>query len=151
MKSIAYALAVGALLATSLPVTGATQTIRLGDTEFAMEVVADPDSRRQGLMGRESLPFGSGMLFDFPINTRPAIWMHNMVISLDLVFVAADGRIAHVFPEVPPCADLPCAVYQAAEPLRWVFELPAGSVDKLGLKVGDNLDLSVLPATPPPN
>lgn len=151
MKSIAYAVITGLILAPALPALGATETIRLADTEFVMEVVADPDSRRQGLMGREVLPAGTGMLFDFPEGTRPAIWMRNMVISLDLVFVAADGRIAHLFPQVPPCADLPCAIYQADGPLRWVLELPAGSVDKLGLKVGDNLDLSMLPAQPPLN
>ncbi|MEL0166611.1 MAG: DUF192 domain-containing protein [Pseudomonadaceae bacterium] len=149
MKSITYAALIGVLLTSAAPVLGATETIRLADTEFVMEVVADPDSRRQGLMGREELPFGTGMLFDFPEGTRPAIWMRNMVISLDLVFVAADGRIAHLFPRVPPCADLPCAIYQADGPLRWVLELPAGTVDKLGLKVGDNLDLSVLPPQPP--
>ena len=151
MKSIRYLMAAGALLVSMSSVQAATQTIRLADTEFSMEVVADPESRRVGLMGREALPFGTGMLFDFPEGTRPAIWMRNMVISLDLVFVAGDGRIAHLFPDVPPCPDLPCAVYQADGPLRWVMELPAGSVQKLGLKVGDNLDLSTLPSEPPLN
>ena len=151
MKPIACALAFSTQLMAPLAAIGSALTVRLADTDFVMEVVADPDSRRQGLMGRENLPFGTGMLFDFPDGTRPAIWMRNMQISLDLVFVAADGRIAHLFERVPPCADLPCAIYQAEAPLRWVLELPAGSVDTLGLKVGDNLDLSMLPAEPPLN
>lgn len=151
MKSFARALTVSALLMTPLAALGSSLTVRLAETDFVMEVVADPDSRRQGLMGRENLPFGTGMLFDFPHGTRPAIWMRNMHISLDLVFVAANGRIAHLFERVPPCADLPCAIYQAEAPLRWVLELPAGSVDSLGLKVGDNLDLSMLPSEPPLN
>ena len=149
MKKILLSLAVAVLACTA--VQADTRPVMLGNTAFELTYVADPDSRRQGLMGVSDLPFGSGMLFDFPAGTQPAIWMRNMLISLDLVFVAADGRIAHLFERVPPCADLPCAIYQAEAPLRWVLELPAGSVDTLGLKVGDNLDLSMLPAEPPLN
>ncbi|WVM90366.1 DUF192 domain-containing protein [Halopseudomonas pachastrellae] len=65
------------------------------------------------------------------------------------MFVADTGEIRHVFSEVPPCAELPCALYQATQPLRWVIELPAGSVARLGLEEGDQLDMSELPPTPP--
>ena len=135
-----------------LACTGAqagTRSVVLGNTAFELTYVADPDSRRQGLMGVSDLPFGTGMLFDFPAGTQPAIWMRNMLISLDLVFVADSGQIRHVFAEVPPCAELPCALYQAAQPLRWVIELPAGSAARLGLEEGDQLDMSELPPTPP--
>ena len=126
-----------------------TRSVVLGNTPFELTHVADPDSRRQGLMGVSDLPFGTGMLFDFPAGTQPAIWMRNMLISLDLVFVADTGEIRHVFSEGPPCAELPCALYQATQPLRWVIELPAGSVARLGLGEGDQLDMSELPPTPP--
>ncbi|UJJ33209.1 DUF192 domain-containing protein [Halopseudomonas maritima] len=126
-----------------------SRTLILGSEAFELTYVADPDSRRQGLMGVTELPFGSGMLFDFPAGTRPAIWMRNMQISLDLVFVDNRGQIRQVFADVPPCAELPCALYQADAPLRWVIELPAGSVARLGLSVGATLDVSGLPATPP--
>lgn len=147
MKKILLSLAVAVLASTSAQAD--TRSVMLGDTAFELTYVADPDSRRQGLMGVSDLPFGSGMLFDFPAGTQPAIWMRNMLISLDLVFVADTGQIRHVFAEVPPCAELPCALYQAAQPLRWVIELPAGSVARLGLKEGDQLDMSALPPTPP--
>ena len=147
MKKILLSLAVAVLASTSAQAD--TRSVMLGDTAFELTYVADPDSRRQGLMGVSDLPFGSGMLFDFPAGTQPAIWMRNMLISLDLVFVADTGQIRHVFADVPPCAELPCALYQAAQPLRWVIELPAGSVARLGLKEGDQLDMSALPPTPP--
>ena len=60
------------------------QTLMLGSESFTFDVAADPETRRQGLMGRE-LADNTGMLFDFPVGTRPAIWMHNMQISLDLL------------------------------------------------------------------
>ena len=147
MKKILLSLAVAVLACTA--VQADTRSVMLGYTAFELTYVADPDSRRQGLMGVSDLPFGTGMLFDFPAGTQPAIWMRNMLISLDLVFVADTGQIRHVFAEVPPCAELPCALYQATQPLRWVIELPAGSVARLGLEEGDQLDMSALPPTPP--
>ena len=147
MKTSLLAMVVAVLACTSAQ--AGTRSVVLGNTSFELTYVADPDSRRQGLMGVSDLPFGSGMLFDFPAGTQPAIWMRNMLISLDLVFVADSGEIRHVFSEVPPCTELPCALYQATQPLRWVIELPAGSVARLGLEEGDRLDMSELPPTPP--
>lgn len=122
--------------------------LKLGDQMFSFVVAADPDSRRDGLMGRELAP-QTGMLFDFPEGTRPAIWMYNMQISLDLLFVGAGGHVQYVFAEVAPCQQTPCDIYQAAAPLRYVLEVPAGTVQALGIKVGDQLDMSGLPAAPP--
>ncbi len=133
-----------------LGLAAAERQLTLGSQVFHFSVADDPETRRKGLMGRELAP-QSGMLFDFPLGTRPAIWMHNMQISLDLLFVDAEGRIQHLFAEVPPCRQTPCNIYQASEPLRYVLEVPAGTAQALGLKQGDQLDMSSLPPSPPEN
>ncbi len=122
----------------------------LGGERFELEYAADPDDRRQGLMGRKRLPGGTGMLFDFPTGTQPAIWMRNMVISLDLVYIDDSGVIAGIFPEVPPCPAMPCEIYHAQKALRFVLEVPAGTAQRLGLAVGQKLDLGALTDRPPP-
>lgn len=114
---------------------------RLGSESFKLQVVDDPSSRRQGLMGREFLEPNEGMLFDFPADTTPAIWMRNMVISLDLLFVDEQGELVQVFAEVPPCTTAPCEVYRAERPLRFVIEVSAGTAARLGLTPGMELDL----------
>lgn len=124
---------------------------RIGVELFRLELAADPDSRRQGLMEREALPAGSGMLFDFPSGATPAIWMRNMRISLDLLFVDGQAAIQRIFHSVPPCEELPCEIYQEQHPLRFVIELPAGTADRLGLQVGDVLDLGGRERTPAPS
>src|SRR5690606_4146916 len=124
---------------------------RIGDELFRLELAADPDSRRQGLMEREALPAGSGMLFDFPSGATPAIWMRNMRISLDLLFVDGQARIRQMFHSVPPCEDLPCEIYQEQHPLRFVIELPAGTADRLGPQGGDALDPGGRARTPAPS
>ena len=124
---------------------------RLGGQVFQLELVADPESRRQGLMGRTLLPAGTGMLFDFPPGTSPAIWMRNMQIPLDLLFVDEQGQLLQVFSEVPPCTEPPCAIYRAQQPLRFVIEVPAGTAGQLNLQPGDRLDLGDHQSSPAPS
>lgn len=123
---------------------------RLAGQPFQLELVDRPDSRRQGLMGRQELPSGTGMLFDFPEATTPSIWMRNMQLSLDLLFVDGAGRLIHIFADVPPCIEAPCAIYQATQPLRFVIEVAAGTASALRLQPGDLLDLGGHQLSSPP-
>lgn len=137
-------------LSVILPAQAQTIQATLAGQPYQLELVADPDSRRQGLMGRTSLAAGEGMLFDFPVSTRPAIWMRNMQISLDLLFVDENAQLVQVFTEVPPCTASPCAIYQADQALRFVIEVAPGTVETLGLEVGDQLDLADHQLSAPP-
>lgn len=122
----------------------------LAEETFRLQRVADPESRRLGLMGRE-LAADEGMLFDFPAGTVPAIWMRNMRISLDLVYVDDHGVIANIFPAVPPCRSMPCEIYRAERELRFVLELPTGTASRLGLNEGQRLAMDELIALPVPS
>lgn len=144
-----FALFLNILAASAAPSVEQIQLV-LADQPFVVEYVADPDSRRQGLMGRKNLAAGTGMLFDFPEGTQPAIWMRNMLISLDLLYVDDTGEIAQIFPNVPPCSSMPCEIYHADQPLRFVLEVPAGTVQSLGLEEGQILDLGDLLKEPAP-
>jgi uncharacterized membrane protein (UPF0127 family) len=124
--------------------------LSLADQVFLVDYVADPDSRRQGLMGRENLADGTGMLFDFPEGTQPSIWMRNMVISLDLLYIDSTGRLAQIFSDVPPCRAMPCEIYKANQPLRFVLEVPAGTAKRLELEEGQKLQLGGIVEKPAP-
>lgn len=124
-------------------------TLQLAAETFRIERVAEPENRRQGLMGR-TLARDEGMLFDFPAGTVPAIWMRNMHISLDLIYVDDRGQIANIFADVPPCRNMPCDIYRAEKPLRFVLELPDGTAARLGLTVGQQLQMDEFIAVPVP-
>jgi uncharacterized membrane protein (UPF0127 family) len=149
MKTLRY-LALAALLVASGSVVAEPIEIRLGDETFELDVVDDQQSREKGLMGRESLGENEGMIFDFPKGSRPAIWMRNMVISLDLLFLDEQGTLVQIFHRVPPCEAMPCEVYQAERPLRFVIEVAAGTANRLGLEPGQQVDLGTRLATPVP-
>ncbi len=115
-----------------------------------LPIQAQTVDRQQGLMGRSSLAQATGMLFDFPLGTRPAIWMRHMRMALDLLFVDEQAQLVQIFHEVPPCLQLPCVFYQADQPIRFVIELAPGSAQRLQLQLGDRLELGGHEHQPPP-
>jgi len=61
---------------------------------FEVEMAVTPEEQEQGLMYRRELADGKGMLFDMG-EERPAVfWMKNTYVSLDMIFIRADGSIA---------------------------------------------------------
>ena len=136
--------------ATTTATATQQQIVELAGVPLEVEYVADPERRRQGLMGRTDLPSGTGMLFDFPEGTQPSIWMRNMKISLDLLYIDARGDIVQIFRDVPPCRSMPCEIYHASKPLRFVLEVPAGTATELGLLPGQQIGLGALKDRPAP-
>ena len=105
-----------------------------GPQRFAIELARTPEQQQQGLMFRASLAADAGMLFDFG-GTRPAaFWMKNTLIPLDMLFIAADGRIADIHERAVPLSE---ATIESKVPVRAVLELNGGSVARLGIKSGD--------------
>jgi uncharacterized membrane protein (UPF0127 family) len=119
-----------------VPAGGRPLTVRL-------EVAADPAARARGLMGREQVPPGSGMVFLYPTDVREAFWMKDTLVPLSIAFVAADGRVVSVA-EMTPCRADPCPTYQPAGPYRYAVELGAGAFPAAGVGAGDR----VLPEDP---
>ena len=82
------------------PDPGMAWVILGADTVFA-EVAGTPDQRERGLMGRESVPDGTGMLFVFPDSEERFIWMRDTHVALDVAFFDARERIAAIKPLEP--------------------------------------------------
>jgi hypothetical protein len=111
----------------------------------AVELATTPEGRQLGLMYRDSLAPGKGMLFVFPKAGLQGFWMRNTKIPLDIVYIADDGRIAHVARRTEPFSEksLP-----SGEPVRFVLEVPGGFMDEHGVTEGDRVELGDLAATP---
>src|SRR5215510_8131983 len=74
-----------------------TETLEIasksGVHPFAVELAITDEQRARGLMFRKEVPEGYGMLFDFKRDTEVSMWMENTFVSLDMIFIRADGRI----------------------------------------------------------
>lgn len=117
-------------------VDGETWLMSVGGEQFVVEVAATPASRQRGLMGREYLVPGHGMLFLFAEPAPRTFWMRNVQFGLDILYLDADWRIVELVERAPPCQATPCAEYPTPHPVQYVLELPAGSSDRLGLALG---------------
>lgn len=109
---------------------------RTGVHVFDVEVAITPEQRATGLMHRKELPEGRGMLFDFEGEGPVTMWMKNTYVSLDMIFIHADGRIARVAENTTP---LSLAVISAGVPVKAVLEVVAGTARKLGIAPGDRV------------
>jgi uncharacterized protein len=105
-------------------------------TMFTAEIADTETLRERGLMFRHILPTDNAMLFDFGKPRPVAMWMKNTNISLDMLFIRADGTIAAIAENtVPQSLD----IVSVQEPVRGVLEVVAGTVKKLGLHTNDKV------------
>ena len=103
---------------------------------FEVEMAVTPEEQEQGLMYRRELADGKGMLFDMG-EERPAVfWMKNTYVSLDMIFIRADGSIASIAENTTPLSE--ARVYSGA-PVRGVLEVVAGTAKRYGIVPGDKV------------
>ena len=82
------------------------------------------------------LPATTGMLFVYERDAILSMWMKNTFISLDMLFVRADGTVASIVRDTEPRSLRSVA---ASEPVRYVLELNAGVTARLGIDAGSRL------------
>jgi uncharacterized membrane protein (UPF0127 family) len=91
-------------------------------------VLADrPLQRLRGLLGREALPVGEGLLL-YP---APSIHTAFMRFPIDVVFLDRESVVVRVIDRLPPWRAA------KAQRARSVLELPAGECARCGVQVGD--------------
>ena len=111
-----------------------------GPQRFSVELAITPEQQEQGLMFRRRLAADAGMLFVLPETEQATFWMKNTLIPLDMLFIAASGRIADIHERAVPLSEETIA---SRVPVRAVLELNGGTVARLGIKTGDVVHGSV--------
>ncbi|MEM9317576.1 MAG: DUF192 domain-containing protein [Pseudomonadota bacterium] len=120
-----------------------------GSARFSVEVAVTREERSQGLMHRESLAAGAGMLFVYPVEEEVGFWMENTLIPLDMVFFDASGTVVKVHENAVP---LDRTVIRSDFPTQYVLEINGGLAEQIGITAGAELrhpavaqDLAVWP------
>lgn len=111
--------------------------VKIGNATVNAEVADTEPKQVRGLMFRDRLPTNDGMLFVFGGDGKQGIWMLNMSIPLDIVWIDKDRKVVHVEEKVPPCeALLICPIYRPDSDSRYVLEVNSGYAKRHGIKVG---------------
>jgi uncharacterized membrane protein (UPF0127 family) len=114
---------------------------------ITVEVAATDQEKAQGLMFRESMPKGAGMVFPFEgLEIRP-FWMKNCHFPLDMIYATRDGTIVDVLKSVPPCLPdpAPCENVTPKAKADTVLEVNAGVADANGAIPGAKMKFISIP------
>ena len=132
--AILAAVAVGGARAASF------QTLEIatksGVQIFVVEMATTAEEKEIGLMNRKELADGKGMLFDFSPEQQISMWMKNTYISLDMIFIRADGRILRIAENTEP---LSTKIISSGGLAKGVLEVIAGTAQKYGIQPGDRV------------
>ena len=103
---------------------------------FKVELAASPEAQARGLMFRTELGDNEGMLFPSDVPQPRSFWMKNTPLSLDIIFIGPDGRIANIAADTVPYS---LDSVTSNGPASAVLELRAGRAKALGIVAGDRV------------
>ena len=115
--------------------------IQVGGKKLLLELAITPQKRGKGLMFKDALQSGEGMIFVFESPQPMRFWMKNTRIPLDIGYFSSDGRLKELHRGKP--FDL-SGMPSRSNSLQFVIELNAGEYKKLGIRIGDKIDLPAL-------
>jgi len=104
------------------------------------EVANTPETREKGLMFREHLPKGGGLLFIFEVEKPYQFWMKDCKFPIDIIWINAAKKVVHIAKDTPPCTGDPCPTYGPKTALAlYVLEVAAGFSAKENIKLGTTI------------
>ena len=117
-----------------------TVAAKNGPHTFQVEQAKTAAEQERGLMFRTDLTDTNGMLFSpYPPEGPPreaSFWMKNTPSALDIIFIRADGTIAHIAENAVPFDETPLS---SGEPVGAVLEIKGGRAAALGIAEGDRV------------
>ena len=108
---------------------------------FNVQLASTKKEREIGLMYVKELPLDSGMLFEYPDNSYPSIWMKNTFIPLDAIFINKNARVMHIEPNMEPKS---LKNRTSRNVCKYVLEINGGLAEKMGIKEGDLIGTTLL-------
>lgn len=118
------------------PPAGHAWVIFGADTVVA-EVAATADERAEGLMYRDEVPDGTGMLFVFEDSQPRSFWMANTYVPLDIAYMDPSFRVVDIIAMEPLVTDS----YPSDQPAMFGLEVRQGWFEENGIGVGTQAEI----------
>ncbi|MCX7868581.1 MAG: DUF192 domain-containing protein [Terrimicrobiaceae bacterium] len=142
---LAWALACGLVGAKEGPQPPLpTITLSIAGKRVVAEVADEDNERQKGLMFRESIEDGRGMLFVMPSVAPAAFWMKNTTIPLSIAYISPEGRILEIH-DLEPGNEI--SVRSRFRNIAYALEVRRGWFSDSGIFAGDLV--TGLPPHPP--
>lgn len=114
------------------------KSVTLNGQTIRVTVADTPETRDQGLSGRESIAPDQGMFFVFPEAGYYSFWMKDMLFPIDILWLSYDGRVVYIVENATP-ESYPNTFTSSDVPARYVLELSAGFVKQYTVNLGDKV------------
>lgn len=116
-----------------------TTPLRLGSGVYSLRIADTDAERAQGLSGVEKLASNEGLLMKYDGDGKWGIWMKDMKIPLDIVWLDKDKVVVYIVKGASPELGT-TMTFEPKSPARYIVELPAGAVDQAAIKTGITAD-----------
>lgn len=121
--------------------------------KFILETALTEPERQLGLGGKAEIPDDGGMVFAFPASQKKVqrFYMAGCLVDIDIAYVDDTGRVVKMYtmPKEPPRGDdeaewdyydrLP--LYSSGIAVRYAVEVKAGTLRRLGVVEGDQIEM----------
>ncbi|MEM9419147.1 MAG: DUF192 domain-containing protein [Planctomycetota bacterium] len=127
--------------------SGGTQRVEIKGEVFTLELAMDRASRFQGLSDRDFIAPDGGMLFVFPYEADRAFVMRRCLVPIDIMYLDPKGVVLNTHAmqiEPPGTREEDLKPYRSEGKSALVIELAGGTVERLGVKKGDQIDLPIV-------
>lgn len=125
-------LLLGMAIAYMVSATRPTTSLKIAGGNYSLWIANTESSRVQGLSGVERLDPNGGLLMDFETDGTWGIWMKDMKVPLDIIWLDANKKVVYIVKNASPELSTN-TTFVPKKPARYVIELPAGSVDKAAI------------------
>ena len=98
------------------------------------------NEKLKGLMYKDKVEPFDGLIFEFNENEIASIWMKNMKISIDIIFVSKEGKILSIIEHAKPCIQKDCTVYTTLN-AKYVIETSSGFISSSGIDFYKNISI----------
>lgn len=124
------------LTADRIPARGHAWVIFGSDTVVA-EVAATPAAHQEGLMHREEVPEGTGMLFVWDSESTRSFWMRNTYVPLDVAFMNGGMQVVDIQQMEPETEDY----HTSSAPAMFALEVPQAWFEAHAVEPGTQAEI----------
>jgi uncharacterized membrane protein (UPF0127 family) len=128
---------VAAALLFILNLSQATVSLYLGDGVFKAKVDYTQADREKGFGGASTIAATDGLILAFPSDSKWQIWMKDMQVPIDIVWLDSNEKVVYIVENAPPDGG-ESTVYTPTADARYVVEFAAGTVQSKSIKTGQS-------------